>query len=311
MGYLSVIGSRRDARGARRSRGNIFYAPPGSRPDGDRVKFKERLLRACRTNRSLLCIGLDFEMSLVPPHIRDSDYPILEFNEAIIDATMDLVCAYKPNIAYYEKHGERGVTMLRKTVEKIPEEIPVILDCKRGDIGPTARAYAEAYFDDLGVDAVTVNPYLGFDSLEPFLSYEDRGVFVLCRSTNPGAADFQDLQVGGTPVYEHVARKALTWNQHENIALIAPSTQPKALQTIRRVAGPSVPILVPGIGAQGGTVQDAVRFGANLRGENAILSASRSILYASNGADFADAARKVASKLREDMNDARNVSVAP
>jgi orotidine-5'-phosphate decarboxylase len=275
------------------------------------VKFKDRLLKACRTNRSLLCIGLDFEMSLVPPHIRESDYPILEFNEAIIDATIDIACAYKPNIAFYEKHGERGVTMLRKTIERIPEEIPVILDCKRGDIGSTAKAYAEAYFDDLGVDAVTVNPYMGFDSLEPFLNYEDRGIFVLCRSTNPGAADFQDLQIGGMPLFEHVARKALTWNQHENVALIAPSTVPKALQSIRRAAGPNVPILIPGIGTQGGTVQDAIKFGANIRGENAILSASRSILYASNGKDFAEAARKVALKLREDLNDARNVSVAP
>lgn len=275
------------------------------------MKFKEQLLRASRTNRSLLCIGLDFEMSLVPAHIRDGDYPILEFNQAIIEATRDLVCAYKPNIAFYEKHGERGVTMLRKTVELIPEELPVILDCKRSDIGSTAKAYAEAYFDDLGVDAVTVNPYLGFDALEPFLNYEDRGVFVLCRSTNPGAADFQDLVVGGTPLYEVVAKKALTWNQHDNVGLIAPSTVPKALQTIRRAAGPNVPILIPGIGAQGGKVQDAVRFGANLRGEMAILSTSRSILYASHGADFAQAARRVAERIKNEVNDARNVHVAP
>lgn len=275
------------------------------------MKFKEQLLRASRTNRSLLCIGLDFEMGLVPAQVRDGDYPILEFNQAIIEATRDLVCAYKPNIAFYEKHGERGVTMLRKTVELIPEEIPVILDCKRADIGSTAKAYAEAYFDDLGVDAVTVNPYLGFDALEPFLNYEDRGVFVLCRSTNPGAADFQDLVVGGTPLYEVVAKKALTWNQHDNVGLIAPSTVPKALQTIRRAAGPNVPILIPGIGAQGGKVQDAVRFGANLRGEMAILSTSRSILYASHGADFAEAARRVAERFKNEVNDARNVHVAP
>jgi orotidine-5'-phosphate decarboxylase len=275
------------------------------------MKFKERLLKASRANRSLLCIGLDFEMNLVPEHVREGDYPILEFNQAIIEATRDLVCAYKPNIAFYEKHGERGVTMLRKTVELIPEEIPVILDAKRGDIGSTAKAYAEAYFDDLGVDAVTVNPYMGFDSVEPFLNYEDRGVFVLCRSTNAGAADFQDLVINGSPLYEHVAKKALTWNQHENVALIAPSTMPRALQAIRRAAGPNVPILIPGIGTQGGTVQDAVKYGANLRGEMAILSASRSILYASNGTDFAEAARRVAAKLREDLNDARNVSVAP
>jgi orotidine-5'-phosphate decarboxylase len=275
------------------------------------VKFKERLLKASRANRSLLCVGLDFEMNSVPAHIREMDFPILSFNEKIIEATRDLVCAYKPNIAFYEKHGERGITMLRKTVEMIPEEIPVILDCKRGDIGSTAKAYAEAYFDDLGVDAVTVNPYLGQDSIEPFLNYEDRGVFVVCRTTNPGAADFQDLLVNGTPLYELVARKALTWNQHDNIGLVAPSTMPKALQTIRRAAGPNIPILVPGLGAQGGTVTNAIQNGANLRGEMAILNAARSILYASDGEDFAQAARRAAEKLRLEINDARNVSVAP
>lgn len=275
------------------------------------MKFKERLLRASRTNRSLLCIGLDFELSLVPPHIRDSDYPIFDFNERIIAATRDLVCAYKPNIAFYEKHGERGITMLRKTVEMIPEEIPVILDCKRADIGSTSRAYAEAYFDDLGVDAVTVLPYMGFDSLEPFLNYEDRGVFVVCRSTNEGAADFQDLNVGGSPLYEVVARKAMTWNQHDNVGLVAPATVPKALQTIRRAVGGNVPLLIPGIGAQGGTVHSTVQNGANIRGEMAILNVSRSVIYASNGPDFADAARRAALKLRDEVNDARNVSVAP
>lgn len=275
------------------------------------MKFKEQLLRASKANRSLLCVGLDFEMSLVPPQIRDGDYPILEFNQAIIEATRDLVCAYKPNIAFYERHGERGVTMLRRTVELIPEEIPVILDCKRADIGSTAKAYAEAYFEDLGVDAVTVNPYMGFDAVEPFLNYEDRGVFVLCRSTNPGASDFQDLLVGGSPLYEAVAKKALTWNQHDNIGLIAPSTVPKALQAIRRTVGPNVPLLIPGIGTQGGKVADAVRFGANLRGEMAILSVSRSVLYASNGTDFAQAARRVAERFKHELNDARNVHVAP
>jgi orotidine-5'-phosphate decarboxylase len=275
------------------------------------VKFKERLLKASRANRSLLCVGLDFEMSQVPAHIRELDLPILSFNQQIIEATRDLVCAYKPNIAFYEKHGERGITMLRKTVEMIPEEIPVILDCKRGDIGSTAKAYAEAYFDDLGVDAVTVNPYMGFDSIEPFLNYEDRGVFVLARSTNPGAADFQDLMVNGAPLYEHVARKALTWNQHDNVGFVAPSTVPKALQLIRRISGPNVPILIPGLGAQGGTVNNAIQNGANLRGEMAILNVSRSVLYASNGTDFAQAARQAAEKMRHEINDARNVSVAP
>lgn len=276
------------------------------------MKFKERLLRSSRANRSLLCIGLDFEMDYVPAKIRESDYPILTFNQAIVEATQDLVCAYKPNIAFYEKHAERGLTSLRKTIELIPEEIPVILDCKRGDVGTTAKAYAEAYFDDLGVDAVTLNPFLGSDSVEPFANYEDRGVFVLCRSTNPGAADFQDLVINGVPLYEHIAKKAVAeWNRHDNICLIAPSTQPKILQQVRRVAGPNTPILIPGLGAQGGSVADAVRHGANLRGEMAVLSASRSVTYASQGDDFAEAAREAALRIKHEVNEARNVSVSP
>lgn len=276
------------------------------------MKFKERLLQASRANRSIVCVGLDFEMEYVPAQIREQDFPILTFNQAIIDATKDLVCAYKPNMAFYERHAERGLTSLRKTIELIPEEIPVVLDCKRGDIGTTARSYAEAYFDDLGVDAVTLNPYLGGDSIEPFTRYEDKGVFILCRSTNGGASEFQDLVVNGATIYEHVARRAVKeWNANDNIGLIAPATAPKILQQIRRVAGPNLPILVPGVGAQGGSVRDAVQHGANLRGEMAILSASRSVLYASQGSDFAVAARAAAQKLRDECNESRNVSVAP
>lgn len=276
------------------------------------MKFKDRLVRAMRQNRSVLCIGLDFEMDYVPAKVRESDFPILTFNEAIVDATKDLVCAYKPNIAFYEKHAERGLTSLRKTIELIPEEIPVILDCKRGDVGTTAQAYAEAYFDDLGVDAVTLSPYLGTDSIEPFTNYEDRGVFILCRSTNSGAADFQDLAVNGAAVYEHVAKKAISdWNRNDNIGLIAPSTQTRALQQLRRIAGPTTPLLIPGIGAQGGRVADAIKFGANLRGEMALLSASRSVTYASQGDDFASAAREAALKIKDAANDARNVSISP
>lgn len=290
--------------------GTLFRSPRTATPT--RMKFKDRILRAARTNRSLVCVGLDFEMDYIPPPLREYDYPILTFNQAIIEATKDLVCAYKPNIAFYERHGERGLTGLRKTIELIPEEIPVILDCKRGDVGSTAKAYAESYFEDLGVDAITVNPYLGTDSIEPFLTFEDKGVFVLCRSTNSGAADFQDLLVNGSPLYEHVARRAVQeWNRNDNVGLVAPATVPKALQSLRRVAGPNLPILIPGIGTQGGTVTDAVKLGCNLRGEMAILSSSRSVLYASQGPDFAEAARAVAQKLKDDCNEARNVSVSP
>jgi orotidine-5'-phosphate decarboxylase len=276
------------------------------------MKFKDRLLRASRTNRSLVCVGLDFEMERVPANVREQHDPILTFNQAIIEATKDLVCAYKPNIAFYEKHAERGLTSLRKTVELVPEEIPVILDCKRGDIGSTARAYAEAYFEDLGVDAITVNPYLGTDSVEPYLTYEEKGVFIVCRTTNAGASDFQDLNVNGAPLYEHVARRAVKeWNGHDTIGLVAPATQPRTLQAVRRIAGPNVPILVPGVGAQGGRVVDAVQGGANLRGEMVIVNASRSVTYASEGNDFAAAARAAAQRLKDECNEARNVSISP
>jgi orotidine-5'-phosphate decarboxylase len=276
------------------------------------MKFKDRLLQASRSNRSLVCIGLDFEMDYVPASVREEDFPILTFNQAIVEATKDLVCAYKPNIAFYEKHAERGLTSLRKTIELIPEDIPVILDCKRGDIGSTAKAYAEAYFDDLGVDAVTVNPYLGSDSLEPFLNYEDKGVFVVCRTTNEAASEFQDLVANGAPLFEHVARRAVKeWNGQDNVGLVAPGTQPKLLQQVRRIAGPNVPLLVPGVGAQGGRPQDAVQHGANVRGEMILVNASRSILYASQGKDFAVAARAAAQKLKDECNEARNVSISP
>lgn len=276
------------------------------------ARFKDRLLGAMRTNRSLVCVGLDFEMELVPKRVQETEFPIFEFNRAIIEATQDLVCAYKPNIAFYERHGETGWSMLRKTIELIPEEVPVILDAKRGDVGNTAQKYAEAYFEDLGVDAVTVNPYMGTDAVEPFVDYEDRGVFVLCRTTNAGAQDFQELTVGQSALYEVVAQKATEWNQvHDNVGLVAPATQPDRLQRIRRIVGPNMPLLAPGIGAQGGRVAQAVQHGANLRGEMLILNASRSILYASQGDDFAEAARKAVERMRDEANEARDVSVRP
>lgn len=293
-------------------RAKPFLGDAGVAAAVPRMNFKERLLKAARTNRSWVCVGLDFEINSVAPSVREDDNPILAFNRAIIEATRDLVCAYKPNVAFYEKHGERGWTSLRKTIELVPEEIPVILDCKRGDVGSTARAYAEAYFDDLCVDAVTLSPYMGSDSIEPFTNYEDRGVFIVARSTNPGAADFQDLVHNGAPLYEHVIRKALVdWNKQDNVGFVAPATAPKILQHIRRLSGPATPLLVPGIGAQGGRVQDAVLHGSNLRGEMAIFNASRSVLYASTGDDYAEAARAATKKLKDDCNEARNVSVSP
>jgi orotidine-5'-phosphate decarboxylase len=263
------------------------------------MKFIDKLLNASRKNASLLCIGLDPDPELMP------GVDILEFNKAIIEATCDLVCAYKPNLAFYEALGTAGLAILEKTVAEIPSDIPVIGDAKRGDIGNTARAYARALFSVYGFDAATVNPYLGFDSIEPFIGYQDKGVFILCRTSNKGARDFQDLHVDGLPLYEAVARKASEWNIHDNIGLVVGATYPEELKKVRSIC-PEMCLLIPGVGAQGGDLASAVGYGVDARREKAIINVSRQILYASKDKDFAGAARAVADKLRRQINDYRN-----
>ncbi|MCJ7670329.1 MAG: orotidine-5'-phosphate decarboxylase, partial [Dehalococcoidia bacterium] len=223
-------------------------------------------------------------------------------NKAIIEATCDLVCAYKPNLAFYEALGTEGLAILEKTVKHIPGDIPVIGDAKRGDIGNTAKAYAKALFSVLGFDAATVNPYLGFDSIEPFINYQDKGVFILCRTSNKGAADFQNLCTNGLPLYEAVAQKAQEWNIHGNIGLVVGATYPEELKKVRSLC-PEMPLLIPGIGAQGGDLASAVGYGVDAQGEKAIINVSRQILYASKEKDFAQAARNVAEKIRKQIND--------
>ncbi len=226
----------------------------------------------------------------------------LDFGRAIIDATRDLVCAYKPNLAFYEALGIEGLRVLEQLTEHIPSDIPIIGDAKRGDIGNTAKAYAKALFSTFGFDAATVNPYLGFDSVEPFVSYKDKGVFVLCRTSNPGASDFQDLRsTAGFSLYEEVARKAREWNVHGNIGLVVGATYPEELKKVRSIC-PKMPLLIPGIGAQGGDLALAVKYGMDARGENAIVTVSRQIIYASKEGDFAEAARNMAEKIREQIN---------
>jgi orotidine-5'-phosphate decarboxylase len=263
------------------------------------MKFTDKLLNASRKNNSWLCIGLDPDPELMPA------VDVLQFNKAIIEATSDLVCAYKPNLAFYEALGTEGLAILEKTVKHIPGDIPVIGDAKRGDIGNTARAYARALFSVLGFDAATVNPYLGFDSIEPFISYQDKGVFILCRTSNKGAADFQDLTINGLPLYQAVAQKAQKWNIHGNIGLVVGATYPEELKKVRSIC-PEMPLLIPGIGAQGGDLASAVGYGVDARGEKAIINVSRQILYASREKDFARAARNVAEKIRNQINDYRN-----
>ncbi len=263
------------------------------------MKFLEKLLQASRTNRSLLCIGLDPDPELMPK------LGVLQFNRQIVDATSDLVCAYKPNLAFYEALGIDGLKALEKTVAQIPEAIPIIGDAKRGDIGSTARAYARALFETFGFDAATVNPYLGYDSMEPFLQYKEKGVFILCRTSNAGSADFQTLPLsdkrGEKPLFEIVALRAREWNAYGNVGLVVGATYPQELRRVRQLC-PEMPLLIPGVGAQGGDLAAAVRYGVDERGEKAIISSSRQVIYASKGKDFAIAARESALKLRDEIN---------
>jgi orotidine-5'-phosphate decarboxylase len=267
------------------------------------MNFIEKSLTASRKNKSLLCVGLDPNPELMPDKV-----DVFEFNKAIIDATSDLVCAYKLNLAFYEVLDSEGLDALKRTIKYTPDDIPIIGDAKRGDIGNTAKAYARAIFDNLGFDATTVNPYLGFDSIQPFLEYSDRGVFILCRTSNASAIDFQALQIeeegNYRPLFEIVALKAAKWNTHGNIGLVVGATYPEELRLIRQ-SHPDMPILIPGIGAQGGELASAVRYGINRHGENAIINSSRHIIYASSGKDFAEAARRVALSLREQINKCR------
>ena len=262
--------------------------------------FPQRLDAAAERNRSLLCVGLDPWRPSMP--VAD----VAAFNRAIIEATSDLVCAYKPQWAFYESEGIAGLRALEATIEAVPNGVPVILDAKRGDLGNTSVAYAKAAFEIWGADAVTVNPYLGRDSLQPFLDYADKGVFVLTRTSNPGGADFQELAVRSAdgeerPLYEEVARQAVSWNERGNVGLVAGATAPEELARVRAAAG-AMPILIPGIGAQGGDLESAARNGADANGRRAIITASRSVLYASSGSDFAEAARAEAARLRGAVN---------
>lgn len=265
------------------------------------VSFLDKLLTAGRKNSSLLCIGLDPDPGLMPERTG-----VLEFNRAIIEATADLVCAYKLNLAFYEALDEEGLQALKQTVRNVPKDIPVIADAKRGDIGNTAKAYARAIFANLNCDATTVNPYLGFDSIEPFIEYRDRGVFILCRTSNIGARDFQSLFCQEQPgrqcqLFELVAQKASQWNIYGNLGLVVGATYPEELSLIRQ-SHPDMPLLIPGIGAQGGDLALAVRYGVDAQGERAIISSSRQVIYASQATDFAQAARHVALSLRDQIN---------
>jgi orotidine-5'-phosphate decarboxylase len=278
--------------------------------------FLDKVRSRWHDGRTLLCVGLDLELERLPTarETNGVEEAFYRFNAAIVDATADLVCAYKPNAAFYERHGAAGWNALARTIAYVHAnhpDVPVLLDAKRGDIGPTARAYADAIFDGLNADAVTLHPYLGGDALQPFLRRADRGCFILAHTSNPGAVEFQDLTVRGAdgaeePLYLAVARTvARQWNVNGNCALVVGATYPEQLRAVREAVG-DLPLLIPGIGAQGGDLAAVVGAGQDSQGAGLLISASRSITYASGGADFAEAARHTAQRLRDEIEALRN-----
>jgi uridine monophosphate synthetase len=263
------------------------------------MSFYEKLTRAVERNDSLLCVGLDPVAEQLPSRYRSGAdqlmADLLRWNLAIIEETQNLVCTYKPNIAFYEAMGAAGMNLLRETLADIPAEIPVILDAKRGDIGSTAAAYAKACFEDLGADAVTLSPYLGRDSVDPFAAYAGKGLFVLCHTSNPSAGEFQTLSVDGRPLYLHVAETSIKWSP--NVGLVVGATYPEALRAVRAVA-PDAWLLVPGIGVQGGAVDEVISTGLRADGMGLILNAARGVTLAE---DHGAAARQI----RDEINHAR------
>lgn len=256
-------------------------------------------------NNSLVCVGLDSAIEKIPNHLQNERYPQFTFNKAIIDATADFVCAYKPNSAFYEARGEVGMKELKMTFDYIHNNHPdvvTILDAKRADIGNTNDGYVQYIFDYLNADSITLHPYLGKESLQPFLKRENKGSIILCRTSNPGAGEFQDLIVDGVPLYLKVAEQVkYDWNKNNNCMLVVGATYPDEMKKIRSIVG-SIPFLVPGIGAQGGDVEKTVKAGIDKNRRGMIINSSRGIIFASNHEDFAQRAKEETKKLKEEIN---------
>ena len=265
--------------------------------------FYQSLEQRWRDTGSMVCVGLDPDLRKLPKSLREEELPIFKFNQAIIDATAGLVCAYKPQIAYYAAVGAED--QLEQTIQYIKKhypDIPVILDAKRNDIGATAQMYAIEAFDRYMADAVTVNPYMGGDTLQPFTEYQDRGVIVLCRTSNQGSGEFQELSTGQGLLFEIVAKRAaVDWNGNHNIALVVGATYPEVLARVRSIVG-DMPLLVPGIRAQGGDLESVIQCGLNSNNEGLLINVSRSVIYASDGDDFAQAAAQEVRKLNQQIS---------
>ncbi len=289
------------------------------------MKFKEKLLLAADTNESWLCVGLDPDPVKIPAEFGSGATAVKGFCEAVIDATCDLVCAYKPNAAFFEALGPQGWEVLIQTVKSVPANIPVILDFKRGDIGNTAQMYARSAYDTIGADAVTLSPYLGRDSIEPFLKYSDKGTFILCLTSNPSASELQKkiimledppsgmnlpaqskaksfaefFRISTRELYVYIAQLSMEWNSNDNIGLVVGATAPRELEAVRKLVGNDVPILIPGVGTQGGDLESAVKAGSSDGGKLAIINISRDIIYTGNQGDFKNRVRKSALSYRE------------
>ena len=276
------------------------------------MTFYQKLSAIIKKQHTLLCVGLDSDFEKLPKHLKNKKNPQFLFNKAIIDATHDLVCAYKPNTAFYEARGAEGIEDLYKTCQYLQKhypEIVIIIDAKRADIGNTNNGYAEFVFDYFRGDAVTLHPYLGQEAIQPFLDRKDKGSIILCRTSNKGAGEFQDLAINNKPLYQIIAKQVVNkWNANHNCGLVAGASYPEELKKIRRLA-PNLPLLIPGIGAQGGDVEKTVKAGVDEKGGNAIINASRSIIFAGNDKDFAKSARIEAEKLRDQINSIRINSV--
>lgn len=262
----------------------------------------ETLKREIFAKKSFLCVGLDVDLSKIPPFLLKEEDPIFAFNKAIIDATHPYTIAYKPNIAFYEAYGEKGWQSLRKTINYLNEQHPhifTIADAKRGDIGNTATMYAKAFFEDLQFDSVTVAPYMGQDSVEPFLAFENKATILLALTSNKGAFDFQTLTTEKSPLYEQVLIRSQKWHNAQNLMYVVGATKAEYLANIRRII-PNAFLLVPGVGAQGGDLKEVCQYGLN-DSVGLIINASRAVIYASQGEDFAEKAGEVAQNLQKEM----------
>ena len=267
------------------------------------MNFQNKLEERGGKVGSLLCVGLDPDFDKLPESIKGHRYPFFAFNRLIIEKTADFVCAFKPQIAFYaSRSAENELLMTLDLLHSNYADIPLILDAKRGDVANTAQHYASEVFDRYRADALTVNPYMGGDSLTPFTERADKGVFILCRTSNPGSGDIQEINIGKQRLFEIIAHKAAKeWNGGKNVGLVVGATFPKDLKRIREIVG-DMPLLIPGLGAQGGDIEATVTAGLCSRGSGMVINSSRGIIYAGKGVDFADRARFAARELRDSIN---------